>query len=328
MRTFTFALVLFLSSFIILAQESTQKGDQPQKQNKQDKDYVLSVDVDEVVLSVAVLEKDGRPVDALTKDQFTVFEDNTQQQIKTFKHEDIPLSLGLVIDNSGSMRSKRERVNSAALAFVRESNPDDETFIVNFDDSAYLEQDFTGSIGDLIDALDNIDARGETALYDALYLSAEHVKVGKKDKKALLLITDGEDNVSKYGINKVIEALKQSKVTLYTIRLLEENDQRGGMFKKPPSKKAKDELQKFADITGGQAFFPKNIDEVEELVTHIAHDLRNHYTISYTPTNAKLDGSYREIAVKVNPPKNLGKITWHTKQGYYAPKAEPVSSNQ
>ncbi|PYR71513.1 MAG: hypothetical protein DMG20_02680, partial [Acidobacteria bacterium] len=131
-----------------------------------------------------------------------------------------------------------------------------------------------------------------------------------------------------YGINKVIEALKQSKVTLYTIGLLEENDQRGGLFKKPPSKKAKDDLQKFADITGGQAFFPKNIDEVEELVTHIAHDLRNHYTISYTPTNAKLDGSYREIAVKVNPPKNLGKITWHTKQGYYAPKAEPVSSNQ
>ena len=199
---------------------------------------------------------------------------------------------------------------------------------MNFDDSAYLEQDFTGSIGDLIDALDNIDARGETALYDAIYLSAEHAKNGKKDKKALLLITDGEDNVSKYGINKVIETLKQSKVTLYTIGLLEENDQRGGLFKKPPSKKAKDDLQKFAEITGGQAFFPKNLDEVEELVKHIAHDLRNHYTISYTPTNAKLDGSYREIGVKVNPPKSLGKITWHTKQGYYAPKAEPVSSNQ
>ena len=226
------------------------------------------------------------------------------------------------------MRNKRERVNSAALAFVRESNPDDETFIVNFDDSAYLEQDFTGSIGDLIDALDNIDARGETALYDAVYLSADHVKSGKKDKKALLLITDGEDNVSKYGFNKVIEVLKQSKVTLYTIGLLEENDQRGGLFKKAPSKKAKEDLQKFAEITGGQAFFPKNIDEVEELVKHIAHDLRNHYTISYTPTNAKLDGTYREVAVKVNPPKNSGKITWHTKQGYYAPKAEPVSSNQ
>src|SRR5438128_6819309 len=324
LRSFVFSLVIVLSSFIVLAQETPQKLE---KQDK-DKDYTLSVVVEEVQLPISVLDKDGRPVNGLTKNDFAIFEDNVQQQIKVFKHEDIPLSLGLVIDNSGSMRSKRERVNSAALAFVRESNPEDETFIVNFDDSAYLEQDFTGSIGDLIDALDNIDARGETALYDAVYLSADHVKAGKKDKKALLLITDGEDNVSKYGMNKVIEALKQSKVTMYAVGLLEENDQRGGLFKKPPSKKAKEDLEKFAEITGGQAFFPKNIDEVEELVKHIAHNLRNHYTVSYTPTNAKLDGSYREISVKLNPPKNSGKLNWHTKQGYYAPKAEPVSSNQ
>src|SRR5205814_10197886 len=125
-----------------------------------------------------------------------------------------------------------------------------------FDDYAYLEQGLTGSIGDLIDALDNIGARGETALYDAVFLSADHVKAGKKDKKALLLITDGEDNVSKYGINKVFEALKQSKTTLHAVGLLEENDQRGGLFKKPPSKKSKEDLEKFAEITGGQSFFP------------------------------------------------------------------------
>jgi len=323
LRKLVFLLVVLVPSIAMLAQDRAQ----PQKQEK-DKDFTLNVDTLEIQLPISVLDKDGRPVDGLKLENFQIFEDKVLQTIKNFKHEDIPMSLGLIIDNSGSMRNKRERVNSSALAFVRESNPDDETFIVNFDDSAYLEQDFTGSIGDLIDALDNIDARGETALYDAIYLSSEHVKNGKKDKKALLLITDGEDNVSKYGINKVIEALKQSKVTLYTVGLLEENDQRGGLFKKPPSKKAKDDLQKFAEITGGQAFFPKNLDEVEELVKHIAHDLRNHYTISYTPTNAKLDGSYREIAVKVSPPKSLGKITWHTKQGYYAPKAEPVSSNQ
>src|SRR5437867_2541333 len=324
LRSIIFILIVLLSSLILLAQETPQKLEKQEK----DKDYTLSVDVEEVQLPISVLDKEGRPVNGLTKSDFAIFEDNVQQQIKVFKHEDIPLSLGLVIDNSGSMRNKRERVNSAALAFVRESNPEDETFIVNFDDSAYLEQDFTGSIGDLIDALDNLDTRGETALYDAVYLSADHVKSGKKDKKAVLLITDGEDNVSKYGFNKVVETLKQSKVTLYAVGLLEDNDQRGGLFKKPPSKKAREALQKFAEITGGQAFFPKNLDEVEELVKHIAHDLRNDYTISYTPTNAKLDGSYREIGVKVNPPKSLGKITWHTKQGYYAPKAEPVSSNQ
>src|SRR5437016_6075636 len=296
-------LTILLFSLALLAQDKSQ----PQKQGK-DNPFSISVDTLEVQLPISVLDKEGRPVDGLKQDNFQVFEDKVQQTIKTFRHEDIPLSLGLVIDNSGSMRNKRERVNSAALAFVRESNPDDETFIVNFDDSAYLEQDFTGSIGDLVDALDNIDARGETALYDAIYLSADHVKAGKKDKKAILLITDGEDNVSKYGINKVIEVLKQSKVTLYCVGLIEENDQRGGLFKNPPSKKAKEDLQKFAEITGGQAFFPKNIDEVEELVKHIAHDLRNHYTVTYTPTNAKLYGSYRDITVKVNPPKNLGRI--------------------
>src|SRR5207237_3361132 len=181
MRKIIFVVAILLSSLVLLAQDKSQ----PQKSDK-DKGYTLSVETLEVQLPISVLDKEGRPVNGLTKDHFQIFEDKIQQTIKTFKHEDIPLSIGLIIDNSGSMRNKRERVNSAALAFVRESNPDDETFIVNFADSAYLEQDFTGSIGDLIDALDNIDARGETALYDAVYLSADHVKSGKKDKKAIL----------------------------------------------------------------------------------------------------------------------------------------------
>jgi VWFA-related protein len=325
LRKSIFGLGILLSSWALLAQDQPQ----PQKQDKKKDDYVLTVETLEVQLPVSVLDKEGTPVDGLKQEHFQVFEDKVQQTIKAFRHEDIPISLGLVIDNSGSMRNKRERVNSSALAFVRESNPEDETFIVNFDDSAYLEQDFTGSIGDLIDALDNLDTRGETAVYDALYLAADHVtKAGKKDKKALLLITDGEDNVSKYGINKVIEALRQAKITLYAVGLLEENDQRGGLFKKAPSKKAKEDLMKFAEITGGQAFFPKSLDEVEELVKHIAHDLRNHYTIAYTPTNKNLDGTWREITVKINPPKNMPKVTLHTKQGYYAPKVDRVSSSQ
>src|SRR5262245_38810965 len=321
---FVLSSALLLSSLALLAQERTQ----PQKQDKNDKNYTLSVEALEVQLPVSVLDKDGHPVNGLKQEYFQVFEDKVQQTIKSFRHEDIPLSLALVIDDSGSMRNKRERVNSSALAFVRESNPEDETAIINFDDSAYLEQDFTGSIGDLIDALENIDARGETALYDALYLAAEKVmKEGKKDKKVVLLVSDGEDNASKYGINKVIEALRQSKVTLYAVGLLEEDDQRGGLFKKAPSKKAKDDLIKFADITGGQAYFPKNLEEVEELVKHIAHDIRNHYTVTYTPTNTKLDGSWREITVKITTPKNMPKITWHAKQGYYALKEDRTSNN-
>lgn len=320
------SLLIVAVCVLSAALAAQDKPPQPQK-GQNDKDYSLKVETVEVNLPVSVLDKDGHPVDGLKQENFQVFEDKVQQTIKTFRHEDIPLSIGLVIDNSGSMRNKRERVNSAALAFARESNPDDETFIVNFDDSAYLEQDFTGSIGDLVDALDNIDARGETALYDAIYLSADHLKSGKKDKKAILLITDGEDNVSKYKFEKVFDILRQSKgVTLYAIGLLEEDDQRGGLFHPAPSKKAKTDLVKFAEVTGGQAFFPKNLDEVEDITKRIAHDIRNHYTITYTPTNANLDGTYREITVKVTPPKNMGKITWHAKPGYYAPK-QAISNN-
>jgi Ca-activated chloride channel family protein len=323
LRKFAFGFVLLLCSIALLAQDRSQ----PQKDDK-NKPFTLNVETLEVQLPISVLDKEGRPVDGLKQEHFQIFEDKVQQTIKTFRHEDIPLSLSLVIDNSGSMRNKRERVNSAALAFVRESNPDDETSIINFDDSAYLEQDFTGSIGDLIDALENIDARGETALYDALYLASDKVmKDGKRDKKVVLVISDGEDNASKYGINKVIEALRQSKVSLYAIGLLEEDDQRGGLFKKPPSKKAKEDLMKFAEITGGRAYFPKNLDEVEDLVKGIAHDLRNHYTISYTPTNKNLDGSWREISVKITPPKTMPKFTVHAKQGYYAPKPDRATSN-
>src|SRR5262245_58814273 len=158
---FGFAILLVSASFL------AQDRPQVQKQGKDGKDYTLSVETLEVQLPISVLDKDGRPVDGLNQDHFQILEDKVLQTIKTCRHEDIPLSVGLVIDNSGSMRNKRERVNSSALAFVRESNPEDETFIVNFDDSAYLEQEFTSSIGDLIDALENIEARGETALYDA-----------------------------------------------------------------------------------------------------------------------------------------------------------------
>src|SRR5438093_6482646 len=241
-RKTAFIVAIVLFSLVVFAQERTQ----PQN-NQSDKGYTLSVETLEVQLPISVLDREGRPVNGLTKENVQSFEDKVPQTIKTFKHEDIPLSLGLIIDNSGSMRNKRERVNSSALTFVRESNPDDETFIVNFDDEAYLEQDFTGSLGDLVDALDHIDTRGETALRDAVYLSIDHVKDGHRDKKALLVISDGEDNRSKYGVNKFLNHVREAKdVTIYAIGLLEENDDRGGLFRKPPSKKAREALTQLA----------------------------------------------------------------------------------
>jgi Ca-activated chloride channel homolog len=293
----------------------------------QNEDFTFSVDVQLVQLPVSVLDKDGHPVSGLEKDNFQIFEDGVQQEVTFFKHEDIPLSVGLVIDNSGSMHNKRERVNSAALSFAKESNPDDETFIVNFDDAVYLEQDFTSNIADLVAALSHLDTRGQTALYDALYLSADHLNNGKKDKKALLLISDGEDNASKFGLDRVLAKMRESKIIVYAIGLLEPNDERGSFFGKSPSKKDREVLEKFAQTTGGRAYFPKSVDEVGELCRRIARDLRNHYTLGYTPSNRKLDGTWRKIEVRISPARPLSKMTVRTKEGYYSPKADAVSKH-
>ena len=322
------AIARNITGIALLIIPATLAGAQ-QLQKEPSKDFQISVDVQLVQLPVSVVDRDGQPVLGLEQTHFQVLEDRVPQQISLFKHEDVPVSVGLVIDNSGSMRNKRERVNSAALTFVRESNPEDETFIVNFDDSAYLEQDFTGSIGNLMDTLDNIDTRGETAFNDAVYLSIEHVEAeGRMDKKALLVITDGEDNKSSYTLDEVIEKLRDSNVTVYTIGLLEQNDQRGGLFRKSPSKKAKKALEEIAEATGGEAFFPKTLDEVEELCRRVAHDLRNHYTIGYNPSNRNLDGTWRNVEVKVNAPRGFPKLSARTKPGYRAPDGKPTAQNR
>jgi len=307
-------------------------------QGRRDGPGVIRVNVNLVELPVSVIDKNGDTLEGLTETNFQVLEDNVAQEISLFKHEDIPLNLGLVVDSSGSMRNKKEKVYSAALTFVKESNPDDQSFVVAFDSSAWLQQDFTGSMGDLVDALDNLDPRLETAMYDAIYLSVDHVRKGKLNKKALLVISDGEDNKSQWGYNKVLQHVQEAKdVTIFAIGIFDENDTRsGGLFGKSPQKKAKEGLKEIAEASGGRAFFPKSIDEVEEICRRIARDLRNQYTIGYTSNNTKQDGTYRKITVKLlNPPKNAGKVEVTTRQGYYAPggpgagsTGAPVPSNQ
>jgi Ca-activated chloride channel homolog len=287
----------------------------------QDKDFAVSVDVQLVQLPVSVLDQNGRPVDGLRKEDFQIFEDGAQQDISFFTHEDVPISVGLVIDNSGSMHNKRAQVNSAALSFVRESNPDDETFIVDFDDNAYLERDFTSNIDDLIATLSSIDTRGQTALYDAVYLSAVHLDDGKKDRKALLVVTDGEDNTSRYSRERVLSKLQESKVAVYSIGLLEENEAKKSFFGKLPPNKAKEALTRFAQATGGKAYFPKSVDEIGALCRRIAHDLRNQYILGYTPSNPKRDGTWRQITVRVDPSR-ISRATVSAKEGYYAPRAQ------
>ena len=293
---------------------------------RDDGGFTIDVDVDLVTLHVSVQDRDGVPVPGLEQEHFKVFEDGVEQEISRFLHEDVPVSVGLVIDTSGSMMNKRERVSTSALVFIRESNPEDETFIVTFNDEAYLEQTFTRSMGNLVDTLENLDVRGGTALNDAIWVSIDEVEnEARLEKKALLVITDGEDSASAFGRNPVMERLLDTDATVYIIGLLELNDDRGGLFRRSPSSRARRALREMAESTGGQAYFPESLSEIEELCRRVAHDLRNHYTIAYNPTNTDFDGTWREIEVEINAPRGFPRLDVHAKQGYFAREGDAVS---
>jgi VWFA-related protein len=277
----------------------------------QEQDPVFRSDTRLVVLHATVVDKNGNLVTNLPQSAFQVYEDGVQQQIKTFKREDIPVSLGLIIDNSGSMRDKRQKVEAAALTLVKASNRQDEVFVVNYNDEAFLDtrKDFTSDVKELEEALTKIDSRGGTAMRDALRMSIDHAKEkGKKDKKALLVITDGNDNASIVTLENLVKSAQQSEVIIYAIGILSEEDKR-------EAKRAKRALDALAEATGGQSYYPKDVSDVEKIAQQVAHDIRNQYTIAYSPLKQELDGTYRQIKVEVNGP-NRPQV--RTRSGYYA----------
>ncbi len=281
--------------------------------------FVFHSRVDEVLLHATVVDDKQRMVTNLDKGAFTVLEDGKPQNIVSFRHEDIPVAMGIVIDNSGSMREKRDRVNKAAINLVKASNPQDEVFIVNFNDEYYLDQDFTSDLSKMREALEKVDTRGGTALYDAVVASADHLrKNGKLEKKVLLVVTDGEDNESQESLEQAIRRLQEENgPTVYTLGLLGEEKQR----------RARKALQFMAEKTGGIAFFPKTLDQVDEISRQVAHDIRNQYTIGYKPTNPKSSGGYRAIKVDAKA-KGYGKLTVRTKSGYYAGQERASASSK
>jgi Ca-activated chloride channel homolog len=262
-----------------------------------------------VVLHASVLDKGGKLLTDLKRDAFKVFENGVEQQLKTFRREDIPISLGLIVDNSGSMRDKRQKVEAAALAMVKASNHNDEVFIVNFNDDAFLDVPFTNDLKKMEEGLTRIDSRGGTAMRDAISMSIDELKdKGKKDKKVLLIITDGNDNTSTISLEKVLEKAQRSDVLVYSIGLLNEEERR-------EAAKAKRALNSLAQASGGLAYYPKELWEVERISLEVAHEIRNQYTLAYSPTNPTLDGTFRQIKVTVNAP---GKPVVRTRSGYYA----------
>jgi VWFA-related protein len=259
-----------------------------------------------------VVDKSGHLVTDLKKEAFSVFENKIKQEIRGFKREDLPVSLGLVIDNSGSMRNKLEQVKAAAVALVQASNKDDEVFVVNFNDAAYLDlppgKDFTNSIQELAQALAKIDTRGGTAMRDAIQMSIEHLKKAHRDKKVLVVITDGNDNASLISLEALMRNAHQSEILIYGVGLLNEEEHR-------EASRAKHALNDLAEATGGKTFFPTNVEEVGHIAQQVAHDIRNQYTIEYSPTNSAMDGTFRSIKIGVKAP---GNPTVRTRSGYYA----------
>ncbi len=272
--------------------------------------FVFRKDVDEVLLHATVIDDRQHIVTDLGRDAFTVFEDGKPQSILSFHHEDIPVAMGIVIDNSGSMREKRAKVNQAALNLVRSSNPKDEVFIVNFNDEYYLDQDFTNDLLKLKDALEKIDARGGTALYDAVVASADHLKKNARlEKKVLFVVTDGEDNASSENLEHAVKDLQEeNSPSVYAIGILGEEEH---------PKRAKRALETIAQRTGGIAFFPKTLDEVDAISRTIAGDIRSQYAIGYKPTNSRANGGFRMVKVEAKA-KGHGKLMVRTKSGYYA----------
>jgi Ca-activated chloride channel family protein len=278
--------------------------------------YKISVSVDSVVLVATVLNHKGAPVSGLGKEDFEVYEDGALQQITFYSHEDIPVTVGLVVDNSGSMRLKRAEVNAAALAFVRSSNALDQMFVVHFNEHVSFglpaAMPFTDQPGQLQAALSKVKADGQTALYDAVGAALEHLKQGDRDKKVLIVASDGGDNSSKLTLDQVLAMARKSDAIIYTIDIYDEDDQE----RNPTA------LKRLSKATGGETFRVEALPEVVPICERIARDIRSQYTLAYTSTNRAQDGKYRAIQVKGRGP---GRLAVRTREGYYAyPKPLPA----
>ena len=286
----------------------------------QDEVPVFHTEIREVTLHVSVLDKSGKLITNIPKSAFKVYEDNVEQPIKLFRREDVPVSMGILVDNSGSMNDKRSRVAAAALAMVKASNPEDEVFIVNFNDDPYLDQSFTHDTKKMEEALSRIDAHGGTAMRNAISGALDYVKTDAKlDKKVLVVVTDGNDNASgETTLEQLLRKVRDSGVLVYSIGLLSEEEPR-------EARAAKRALNSLAETSAGAAYYPKDLPEVEKITPEIAHEIRNQYTIVYSPLNENLDGSFRKIKVELSGQYKGSTI--RAKNGYYATPVPKTTSS-
>jgi VWFA-related protein len=275
--------------------------------------YVLRTDVEEVSLNCSVLDG-NRIVSDLKTENFQVFEDGVKQRIISFQHNDLPVSIALVVDNSGSMSRKRPSVNKSTLDLIEASNPQDEAFVVNFSDEAIIDQEFTTDVNKLRKGLSYIEARGGTALYDAVAASADELAThAKHPKQVIILITDGDDNASTIDLEQTIRKVRElSGPVIYSIGLLFGDED----MSRSQVRDARKALEMLSTETGGMAFFPKNIEQIDQIAAEVARDIRNQYTIGYHSTKPYNEPGFRRVEVRAEG-KGQGKLIVRTRTGYF-----------
>jgi Ca-activated chloride channel homolog len=281
--------------------------------SKESSGYTLRSEVEEVSLNVTVLDGKGQIVQTLKKEDFKVLEDGVPQNLLSFQHADIPVSIGLVIDNSGSMYKKRPSVNQSALDLIAASNPKDEAFVVNFADDAFIDQEFTSNPKLLRDGLSHVESRGGTALYDAVVASADKLAAdAKRPKQVIVIITDGEDNASTLDLEQAIHRVQQlSGPVIYSVGLLF-----GDEMSRSEVRKARRALELLSQETGGIAFFPKSLDQIDQIAAEVARDIRSQYTLAYHSSRPTSEPGFRKVTV-VAQAKGDGKLNVRTRTGYF-----------
>jgi VWFA-related protein len=299
-------------AFLLLAScGAAAQAPAPGSRNPSDPGFLISVKVDHVVLHATVRDSKARAADGLREQDFAVYEDGVRQSLLVLRHEDIPISLGLVVDHSGSMRGKLAEVVAASRTFVRSSSPEDQMFVVNFNENVSLglppKRRLSNQPDELAKAIADTPATGQTALYDALYLAYSGLEAGTREKKALVVISDGGDNASSHTLAEILKLAGQSNAVIYTV----------GIFADEDADQNPDVLRKLARATGGEAFFPHRMDEIVTICGLIARDLRNQYTLAYNSSNVDAPGTQRSIRVTANSP-DRGKLTVRTRTGYIA----------
>lgn len=308
-------LLLFLTALTVLAggligQESNDKRPR------------YSAEVEQVVVYASVYDVAGHLVSGLTKDDFTVLEDRIPQTLTSFGQAEVPSTIGIVLDSSGSMRSKMPTVEKAVDLFLSQTNPENELFFIQFDDEATLEEDFTHNVEDIRDAISNVVVKGGTALYDAVYLAVNKARESDEPKKVVLVFTDGEDKDSYYKQEELLKKVQEMDTQVFIVAFLNDDlsDDKGffGLFKSERAKVEKD-ISAVAEITGGKAFFPQTVDELSPVFASIAFELKNQYQLAYISTQTNHDGAWRRIDVKVKDAEKRG-LKVRYKKGYYAPK--------